>query len=189
MTAPWPPPWPNKEPPMIAAPPPVPAAHAPTAHAAAATARAPRYGFAGADLGMDFAAWRASSPTAAAAPCRPVGDAQVCAVGSPDLGGDYRARDLTFTFLGGRLAAIDFKSSIDGFDYATAALKKRFGAPTTIVRSQFKSVDGVTLPHVAMIWRNGRSTIRLSDPIRSSLSLSVRLSLDAAANRLPPSAV
>jgi hypothetical protein len=170
---------------MIAAPPPTPVA--PIARTIAAPA--PRYGYAGAELGMDFTAWRASSPAAGAAPCRPVGSAQVCAMGSPDLGGGYHARDLTFTFLGGRLAAIDFKSSIDGFDYATATLKKRFGAPTTIVRNQFKSVDGVTLPHVAMIWRNGRSTIRLSDPIRSSLSLSVRLSLDATAKRLPPSAI
>jgi hypothetical protein len=136
---------------------------------------------------MDFGVWRASSPAALTTPCQQEGQAQVCVMGSPDLGGGYKARDLTFTFLDGRLAAIEFKTSIDGFDDATAALKKRFGEPSSILRNTTKSVDGMALPHVTMIWRNGRSTIRLDDPTPSSMSVSVRLSLDALAGRLPAS--
>lgn len=145
-----------------------------------------RYGFDGAQLGTDFALWRASSPAARNIPCREGGSnaVQICVVPATDLGGGYVARDLTFTFVDEKLAAIDFRTSIDGFNNATADLKRRFGEPTNIVRDSLKSVDGVVMPHVAMIWRNGRSTIRLSDPIKTSLALSVRLSLDADAARL-----
>ena len=164
---------------MIAAPP-------PPAVAAAPALQPVRYGFAGADLGTDFAVWRASSSKARDTPCREgeSGSMQVCTMAAADLGGGYLARDLTFTFVDEKLAAIDFKTSIDGFDYATADLKQRFGQPMRIERDTLKSVDGSVMPHVAMIWRNGRSTIRLSDPMTTSLALSVRLSLDADAQRL-----
>jgi hypothetical protein len=164
---------------MIAAPPP------PTA-AVVQTSQPVRYGFAGADLGADFAVWRASSEAARETPCRQGRSSavQVCTMPAADLGGGYQARDLTFTFIDETLAAIDFKTSIDGFDNATAALKRRFGQPMQIVRDSLKSVDGSVMPHVTMIWRNGRSTIRLSDPMKAQLALSVRLSLDADAQRL-----
>ena len=164
---------------MIAASPPPTAAVVQTSHPA-------RYGFAGADLGTDFAVWRAASPDARDTPCREGRSSavQICTMPSSDLGGGYQARDLTFTFVDEKLAAIDFKTSIDGFDYATAALKRRFGPPMQIARDSLKSVDGSVMPHVAMIWRNGRSTIRLSDPMKTSLALSVRLSLDAETQRL-----
>jgi hypothetical protein len=159
---------------MIAAPHPVPAV-------AERSATSPsRYGFAGGELGMAFAAWRASSPAAAAAACTVQGARQSCALSPIPLGGGFKARNLTFTFQQGRLVAIAFDTSMDGFDYATAALKRRFGDPETILRNTVRTGDGGSLPHVEMIWRNGRSTIRLSDPLPSNLSLSVRFSVNGA---------
>jgi hypothetical protein len=160
---------------MIAASQPVPAV------AQLSAAPPLRYGFAGGELGMDFAAWRASSPAAAAAVCTVQGVRQSCALSPIALGGGYKARNLTFTFQQGRLVSIAFVTSMDGFDYATAALKRRFGDPGTILRNTVRTGDGGSLPHVEMIWRNGRSTIELSDPLPSNLSLSVRFSLDGAA--------
>ena len=104
------------------------------------------------------------------------------------LSGGYLARGLTFTFVGQKLAAISFTSSIDGFSYATAALKHQCGEPTRIVHDDLKTVDGVSLPHVEMTWRNGRSTVKLDDPLPHSLVLSVHLQLDAAAKALTGSA-
>ncbi len=170
---------------MLVPPPPAPAVHTLSVNAAPVQRH---YSFAGGEMGMDFTAWRAASPTAAAAPCTQDGVRQVCALGSPPIGGGYLARDLTFTFVDRKLAAISFKSSIDGFSYATAALKRQCGEPTQIVRDTLKTVDGVSLPHVQMIWRNGRSTVTLNDPLPSSLVVSVRLQLDAAAKALVGSA-
>ena len=88
----------------------------------------------------------------------------VCQGKPTPLGGGYLARNPVFTFADGRLVRIAFETSINGFNFATADLKRRFGAPKAIKRDSAKLADGVTFPHVLMTWSNGRSTIKLSDP-------------------------
>jgi hypothetical protein len=144
---------------------------------------APIYGFAGAQMGEAIDAWRAAKPTRAALVCpalphRP--DTQVCRGADVALGGGFFARQVDYTFVGGRLARIAFRSSIDAFDYVTAELKERFKAPNKIVRDTIKD-NWNTRYHVAMQWKNGRSTITLSDPLPNTTQLEVRVTLDAAA--------
>ena len=155
--------------------------------AAAAPIPAPpsRYGFAEAWLGETLAEWRASRPVRAKAPCAAApGDhaVLVCRGVDVDLGGGYAARELSYAFVDGRLARISFRTSIDGFDHVTAALKKDFSTPSQIVRD---SLGATGRPHVSMTWRNGRSTIVLSDPLPDFTYLSVRFTIDALAGRLP----
>jgi hypothetical protein len=96
------------------------------------------------------------------------------------LGGSYWARNPTYKFLDGRLVGIAFQTSIDGFDFATATLKRSFGEPKRIVRDTVKLQDGAVFPHVMMTWRNGRSTIALSDPVMKGMTLSMEFSLNGA---------
>jgi hypothetical protein len=57
-------------------------------------------------------------------------------------------------------------------------LKRSFGEPNRIVRDMVKLQDGAVFPHVMMTWRNGRSTIALSDPVMKGRTLSVQFSLN-----------
>ena len=121
---------------------------------------------AGAALGETADIWR-STATGREAGCKPgaVGDhILVCHGDGVAIGGGFMARDPTYTFVDGRLAKIVFRASIDGFAYAMAALKHRFGTPNAIVRDRILVADGVNRAHVAVTWRNGRSTITLNDP-------------------------
>ena len=169
--------------PAIPPPPPIPPLHAPAAAAAVSTpAPGSRYGFADAWLGETLAEWRASRPVRAKAPCTEAKalDVLVCRGVDADLGGGYAARDLSYAFVAGRLARISFRTSIDGFDHVTAVLKKASGAPERIVRD---TLGPTGRPHVSMIWRNGRSTIVLSDPMADAVNLSVHFTLDALADK------
>lgn len=142
--------------------------------AAAPPLAATRFGFANSVLGEPFTEWRASLPSRKTAPCAndPAGQAFVLCHGADvDLGGGYAARELAYVFVGGRLASISFKTSVDGFDFTTAVLKKRFGEPSLVVRDK---TGRFNFPHVSMIWRNGRSTVLLSDPLPDYTHLSVR---------------
>ena len=141
------------------------------------------YGFAGASLGLDLQAWRMKRPDAMCAPSGGKSEAIVCSVADQAIGGGYRARRLAFVFLDGRLAQIRFRSSIDGFSNVVATLKQDFGAPT-VIRRDSVSLDGTNWPHVAFSWKNGRSTIQLTDPVAPGNRLSVTMTLDAAAARL-----
>lgn len=165
---------------MLPAPVPPPAA---VAAAPAAPPASPRYGFDQAWLGESLADWRASRPARATAAC-PAVPAQpslvVCRGPDVDVGGGFAARELSYVFVDGRLARISFRTSIDGFDYVTAALKKTVSAPAAIVRDSLGRTDR---PHVAITWRNGHSTIMLSDPTPDAAHLSVRFTLDALAGQ------
>jgi len=153
------------------------------------TAPAGRYGFNDAWLGESLVDWRASRPLRATLPCTPTArDAQVVVCRGPDhpFSSDVAARELTYTFVEGRLARIAFRTSINGFEFVTAALKKAFSTPDDIVRDQLR---GSGRPHLAMIWRNGRSTIELDDPLPDMSHLSVSFTVDALAAKVaPPSA-
>jgi hypothetical protein len=98
------------------------------------------------------------------------------------LGGGYFARDLTYRFIQGRLAQIRFHSSIDGFAFVVAKLKADFGEPADIRRGDIR-LYGQAFAHVAFIWRNGRSTIELSDPATPN-QLAVSITSDAARTRV-----
>jgi hypothetical protein len=159
----------------------------PTQAAAARAAPASRsetivYGFAGADLGDAVNLWRATAPgrAAACAPASPAAEILVCHGGDIPLGGGFMARDPTYTFTNGRLSKITFRSSIDGFGFAMASLKHRFGPPTVIARDRIVVADGLNRAHVGITWRNGRSTITLNDPTADAAHLEVDMRLDAA---------
>jgi len=167
-------------------PPPSTASSFASSGAASSSAAAPIYGFADAQMGEGIDAWRAAKPTRAALDCpalphRP--DTRICRGADVALGGGYFARQVDYTFVGGRLARISFRSSIDAFDNVTAALKGRFKAPDKIVRDMIKDNWNARY-HVAMQWKNGRSTITLSDPLPNTTQLEVRFTLDAMAARL-----
>jgi len=156
---------------------------APPVAAAPGPAPSRPFGFDGASLNETLDAWRQSTAGRAGGPCAAAASARtltVCSAPPLDLGGGYAARDLTFTFVDGRLARIAFRTSIDGFAFVTAALEKACGAPDAVVRDSARR-----MPHVSMRWRNGRSTIELSDPLPDYSHLGVAMTVDADAGRLP----
>lgn len=141
-----------------------------------------RYGFRKAEIGMELAAWRRSAPQRGVAECEGRGPrTEVCRTPDQPLGGGYQAREITSTFVEGRLARVSFTTSIDGFAYAMAELKGAFGAPGEVRRDRVRLANGLDLPHLEMTWRNGRSTIRLSDPARRGGRLSVVIAANAQA--------
>lgn len=142
-----------------------------------------RYGFAGAVMGADLRSWRLSRPKASCGAPAGRSGLVACDVADQPLGGAYAARDLTYLFLDGRLVQIRFRTSIDGFAYAVARLKQEFGQPAAIRRNVIRLQDE-RAQHVAFDWRNGRSTIELSDPVPPGAQLGVRITLDAAAPTL-----
>jgi hypothetical protein len=147
-----------------------------------APAAAQPFGLGDIRIGMDLAALKAQ-PKVSCAPGK-TQDVTIC--GGPDrqLGGGYFARDLTYRFVGGRLAQIRFNSSIDAFSWVTAQLKKDDGQPTAITRDLVALRSGARLPHVLMTWKNGHSTIALNDPVQSLIQLSVSITRDTAAAQL-----
>ncbi len=143
-------------------------------------APAPRFGFAGITIGAGLADFRAVRPKAICAP--ETGGYLDCTVPDQSISG-YLARDLTYRFRGGKLIQIRFHSSVDSFAFVVARLKSDFGEPVDIRRDEVKldgpQRGGLDLPHVMLTWRNGRSTIRLSDPATPG-QLAVSMTLDAA---------
>ncbi len=140
-----------------------------------------RYGFDQAELGMSLGDWRRLSTRQATAACvgqGAGGQAITYSTQNVSLGGSYWARNPTYKFLNGKLEGIAFQTSIDGFDFATATLKRSFGEPKRIVRDTVKLQDGAVFPHVLMTWTNGRSTITLSDPAPNGTTLSVQFVLN-----------
>jgi hypothetical protein len=150
-----------------------------------ASIQAQPFGLGETRIGLDLAAFR----TRAGIACGPGKAAGVTVCRGPDLplGGKYFAREPTYRFLNGRLAQIRFHSSIDAFSWVTARLKKDDGQPSAIRRDTVR-LQGVELPHVAMTWKNGRSTIALNDPIESISQLDVSITRDDAAAQLPRNA-
>lgn len=168
----------------VVLPPAPPPAPPPAASASAATLPARRYGFGDAWLGESLAEWLEVAPASVGVPCASSAhdpSVQTCRRADLDLGAGYGARELSCTFVDGRLARIAFRTSIDGFAHVTAALKAKDGAPDRVVRD---TLGRTGRPHVLMTWRNGRSTIELSDPLADTVHLGVRLTLDADASRL-----
>lgn len=150
-----------------------------------AAIQAQPFGIGQSRIGMDLSALRARPGIA----CSP-GKAQAVTVcRGPDLplGGKYFAREPAYRFVGGRLAQITFHSSIDGFSWVTARLKKDNGQPSDIRRDTVR-LQGVSLPHVLMTWKNGRSTIALDDPVQSISQLDVTITRDSAVGQLPRNA-
>jgi hypothetical protein len=135
-----------------------------------------------------MADWRHDA--GARATCQPgASPTHVITCSSPPvaIGGRQLAHDITYDFIGGRLARIRFLTSIDASDWVRARLDQRFGAPRNIVRDSIKIDKTVATPHVKAYWGNGRSTILLNDPEYDGSSLSVTYRLDAFARDLPAS--
>jgi hypothetical protein len=168
---------------LLPAPPSLPPASSPP-HAIATMEP---YGFAGAQLGMSLEDWRNAENKASAAACLPTGGGDhllICRGKALPLGGEFLAREPTYTFKDSRLVRITFKTSINGFSFATAVLKRHFGEPKSIKRDTTKAGDGLVLAHVLMTWSNGRSTIKLSDPT-PDVTVSVDFQLNDVVNARP----
>jgi hypothetical protein len=135
-----------------------------------------KYGFAGLMIGADVADLHSARPKAA---CMPQKDGVIdCVAPDQPLGGGYFARNLTYRFIDGRLVQIRFLSSVNGFAFIVAKLKHDFGEPADIRRGDVRLYDR-PFAHVTFIWRNGRSTIEMSDPATPN-QLTVRITSDAA---------
>jgi hypothetical protein len=161
---------------LLTLPTPSPADHS-TAPVSTAEAR---YGFAGVAIGATMTDLHNVRPKAS---CTPEKSGVVdCIAPDQPLGGGYFARDLSYRFVEGRLAQIRFKSSIDGFAFVVARLRHDFGAPADIRRDNVR-LYGLTFPHVAFTWRNGRSTIQMSDPV-TLRQLAVTITIDTQKSRL-----
>lgn len=163
-----------------AAPPPAPPPPA-LVHPTHAIETGVRYGFDKAVLGMSLEDWRALSIRQLRAVCSPERERRViCSTEDVPLGGPYAAHNLSYTFLGGKLARIAFETSINGYDNAVAVLIHSFGQPTQISRDTIALTDGAVFPHVLMTWRAPRAAIALSDPEPNGRMLSVQIGLDVA---------
>ncbi|HEY1927420.1 MAG TPA: hypothetical protein VGG92_08145 [Caulobacteraceae bacterium] len=152
----------------------------PPAHAAPAPIV--RYAFNQSQLGESLAAWRASAPTGAA--CSAAGQVTTCTAPLVPLGGGYVARNLTFRFVNGELARINFHTSIDAFSWVMHRIDTRFGEPSRIVRNDI-AADSMAFPHVRDVWSNGRATIVVDDPSHDMASLRVTYTLNSLASALP----
>ena len=134
-----------------------------------------KYGFAGMAIGASLADLHGIRPRAS---CAPETNGVIdCVAPDQPIGGGYFARDLTYRFIDGRLAQIRFHSSVDGFAYVVAKLKHDFGPPADIHRDDVR-LYGHAFAHVAFTWRNGRSTIQISDPATPS-QLAVKIAFDS----------
>ena len=109
-----------------------------------------------------------------------------CFARDQPVGGGYFASDLDYRFIDGHLAQIRFKSSIDGFAFVVAKLKHDFGQPANLRRDDVR-LYGHGFAHVTFMWRNGRSTIRMSDPVTPN-QLAVTITFDADESRLDAAA-
>jgi hypothetical protein len=142
------------------------------------------YGFAGVEMGASLDALTIARPHARCAPQDRAG-VTVCVADAQPLGGGFFAQDLTYRYVKGNLAQISFHTSVDGFAFVMAKLKLDFGQPVD-ERRDTVLIGRYAFPHVAYIWRNGRSSILVSDPV-APRQLVVRITLDAAAASLGPS--
>jgi hypothetical protein len=141
-----------------------------------------RYGFNKSQLGESLAAWRAEAPADVA--CRAAGQVTTCTAPLLPLGGGYVARNLTYRFVNGELARINFHTSVDAFSWVRSRIDTRFGDPGRVVRNDVVA-DSVAFPHIQDVWRNGRATIVVDDPSRDMSTLRVTYSLDSLASALP----
>ncbi|HEY2050596.1 MAG TPA: hypothetical protein VGH03_14735 [Caulobacteraceae bacterium] len=141
-----------------------------------------RYGFNKSQLGETLTVWRSSAP--AGVTCSAAGAVTTCTAPLVPLGGGYVARNLTYRFVNGELARINFHTSIDAFSWVRSRIDTRFGDPARVVRNNI-AADSVDFPHVRDVWRNGRSTIMVDDPSPDMSTLRVTYTLDSLASALP----
>jgi hypothetical protein len=153
----------------------------PPAHAAPAPIV--RYAFNQSQLGETLSVWRSSAPAGAA--CGAAGKVTTCTAPLVPLGGGYVARNLTFRFVNGELARINFHTSIDAYSWVMRRIDTRFGEPAHILRNDI-AADSMEFPHVRDVWSNGRATIVVDDPSQDMATLRVTYTLDSLASALPP---
>lgn len=92
------------------------------------------------------------------------------------LRGRYRIRQPVFEFVGGRLAAIRFRTSTDAFSQLMATLRSNYGPPQRVERDTVR-VEGVALPRVAARWARDGQIVSLTDPSSSPDQLEVRMAV------------
>jgi len=89
----------------------------------------------------------------------------------------FRANNLRYCFVRGRLAQIQFTASIDAYNNVTAMLEHQYGPPNLTKREQARGPDG-RFSRVVETWRSPLGQIVLTDP--SDQQTELRVSLSAA---------
>jgi hypothetical protein len=79
----------------------------------------------------------------------------------------YFARNPKYYFLSGRLAKIEFRSSINAFGDLVAVFEAKFGQESQTIRDQIRTPFGLKLPRVQKIWRLPDGLVRIVDPSAS----------------------
>jgi hypothetical protein len=92
------------------------------------------------------------------------------------------AEKVRYTFHAGRLDAISYQTSVDGFDAIIARISAQLGAPSAVQRGRADFGRGEVLPRVTMHWAAAGGEARLVDPSPRPDKMSVtywRASADA----------
>ncbi|HEX5265113.1 MAG TPA: hypothetical protein VFW13_16400 [Phenylobacterium sp.] len=92
------------------------------------------------------------------------------------LDATFRADGLRFLFDKGRLADVEFRTSVDAYSDITAMITGRFGPPSRTVSDTVKTSAGREL-RLRQTWRVGEGTIVLVDPSPNPTELGVDLAL------------
>ncbi len=101
------------------------------------------------------------------------------------LEGHYLARRAAYDFVGGKLACIEFRSSVDAFNVLMARMKAQYGAPTRTMRDSIEAA-GVELPRVRVAWDLPAGHVLLTDPSSNPDRLMVQLTVNGGAGACSP---
>jgi hypothetical protein len=96
------------------------------------------------------------------------------------LGPRIVTKRLRFTFEGGRLSAIEYRTSVNVYDDLVARLNARYGPSSRLVRDSVKTSAG-DYPRVRRTWQAPDGQIELIDPVAPYTDLSLRLSVPQGA--------
>ena len=91
------------------------------------------------------------------------------------LDAHYRASDLRYLFVRGRLTQVQFKASIDAYNDVTTMLEHQYGPPTRTTQEQAHGPDG-RFARVIETWWSPLGQIVLTDPSDQRTELQVSLS-------------
>ena len=86
----------------------------------------------------------------------------------------YRANDLQYRFIRGRLAEIRFEASIDAYNDVTAMLEHQYGPPNKMTRDFAHNADGRSA-RVTQTWWSPSGEIMLVDPSDDPTQLQVSM--------------
>ncbi|HEY3888130.1 MAG TPA: hypothetical protein VGL73_06110 [Caulobacteraceae bacterium] len=86
----------------------------------------------------------------------------------------YLVREPKYVFVGGRLARVGFRTSIDAFNDLTARFEARYGPATQTLHDDVTTRSGLDLPRVRKIWRLASGSVEIIDPSTPPTQLAVQ---------------